>query len=431
MIFLLIALIILAYSWKNFKQGFLCYLIYRIFLVTNLVIFAVPGLPILTIQVFMTLVLLWFFYLKQKSLDMETRPFPLKVPYIWLIISWTLSSIFAFIGFLGEVTMLISNITTNLAAVWLMWLFIRDKQDVLFLAKWFTIAFAFTVAYGYYEQITQSNPIVAYESTMIDSSRAVTFISNPDGGRGYRIQSIFEASFGAAVNWCMYFLMVFMLIIKYNWRSKCTKLAIVTSLLSIPCILFTKTRTPIVFMLIAIWAIFNLKSSKFYRYLAVVSIIVAFAIPLFAEYFDIILSVFDSNAQAEVQGSNAEMRFNQLLAAYELMMQSPIVGLGAKFSLYMRGALADALLGMESVWFATMTQYGILGIIANLILCYYTTIKLPRMYKSHFIFFLSLAYWITSSLTSIPGLLLYMYYMLIIIDIKLTLNRPNKCPKYQ
>ena len=64
------------------------------------------------------------------------------------------------------------------------------------------------------------------------------------------------------------------------------------------------------------------------------------------------------------------MRFEQLAAAIELMKLSPIVGLGYKFMNVMHTSLVAALLGLESMWFRILTQFGLLGVVANLYLAY-------------------------------------------------------------
>ena len=142
--------------------------------------------------------------------------------------------------------------------------------------------------------------------------------------------------------------------------------------------------------------------------------------PLFSDYTNNIMSLFDSKAQEKVGGSNAEMRFEQLAAAIKLMSQSPILGLGYKFMNVMNTSLVSALLGLESMWFRILTQFGMLGVVANLYLAYYSLIKIPKLYKSRPLFFLSLAYWVTASLTSVPGMKMYFYYFVLIVFIKMS-----------
>lgn len=416
----------------NFKKGFLWFLIFKLFLVTNVTVISLPGLPLLTVEVFMTLAMLVIFYTKRNSLDFDKHSFPYKIPFIWIVFSWTLSTLFAYIGIVGAISMFVGRVLTELVIVWLMWLMIKDKKDILFLVKWITIAFIPITIYAFVEKSVQANPIVEYESTLvIDTERAVTFVYDAESERGYRVQSVFEHAIGAGINWAMYIILVFMLLFKYNWKSKYNNIAITIAILSVPCLLFTNSRAPIVFLGIGCLAFFNLKNYKFYRYLIVAIVLGGIALPFFSDFTDNILSIFDTKAQEKVGGSNVEMRFEQLNVAITLMQQSPIVGFGFKFLNQMNTNLTRALLGMESMWFLIMTQFGMLGLVANIILCYYSLITIPRRYKSRSIFYISLAYWVTASMTSVPGMLIYMYYMIIIIIIKLSLITSSQCHKYQ
>ena len=47
MIFTLIGIIIIIYSFKNFKRAFLWLLVYKLLLVTNITVIALPGIPLL------------------------------------------------------------------------------------------------------------------------------------------------------------------------------------------------------------------------------------------------------------------------------------------------------------------------------------------------------------------------------------------------
>lgn len=148
--------------------------------------------------------------------------------------------------------------------------------------------------------------------------------------------------------------------------------------------------------------------------------IIPIIVPFFSDYTDNFLSLFDTKAQARVGGSNADMRLDQLAAALSVMANSPIVGLGYKFMNVMNTKSVAALLGLESMWFQILTQFGILGTLANIYLAYYALLKVPKRFKSQPLFFFSLAYWLTASLTSVPGMKMYFYYFIIIVFIKLS-----------
>ena len=112
------------------------------------------------------------------------------------------------------------------------------------------------------------------------------------------------------------------------------------------------------------------------------------------------------------------MRFEQLTVAIGIMSMSPLYGLGFKFLSEMSPAVTVGLLGGESVWFQVLPQFGILGILAYLFMIYWTVVKLPKKYKSASIFFIGMAYWLVISMTSVPGMQVYLYYLALILVIK-------------
>lgn len=425
MIFTLIGTILIIYSFKDFKKAFLWLLVFKLFLVTNITIVAIPGIPLLKWNMFLIAIFFAQYCIQKKRLKMESVPFPYERPFKFLIVSWFLSTIFAYIGFIGAVSQFIGNTFEQLVIVWLMWKLIDIKKDLSFIIKWFSLAFIGISLYGFYEHQIQTNPLVEYEATIIDdASRAVVFTYDSEGRRGYRVQSVFEHAIGAGINWGLYIVFVLSLWIHYKYRLNRKNLVFASALLGLPCILFTNSRGPILFLMIAILPVITQRSKRMFYVLAACLIGTVFISPILTDYMDNVISIFDSNTQDQIGGSNAEMRFEQLAAAISLMQQSPLLGLGFKFMNEMDNTLTRALLGMESMWFGILTQFGMLGIIANLYYAYYSLYLIPKHFRSKPVFFLSLAYWLVASATSVPGMHTYMYYLFIIIFIKMS-------PQYQ
>lgn len=421
MIFTVIGIILIIYSFKNFKKAFLWLLVFKLFLVTNITVVAIPGIPLLKWNMFLIAIFFIQYWRNRKTLQVENKPFPYERPFKFLILSWFLSTIFAYIGFAGAVSQFIGTVFEELVIVWLMWKLIDVKKDLPFIIKWFSIAFFSISLYGFYEHQIQANPLVAYEATIIgDEERAVVFTYDADIGRGYRVQSVFEHAIGAGVNWSLYLIFVFSLWINCRYKFHDRVFILASALLGIPCLFFTNSRGPILFLMIAILSIINLKNRKVYVFGGVCFIGFVVLSPYLADYAMNIISIFDSKAQQQVGGSNAEMRFEQLAAAIALMQEAPFFGLGFKFMSEMNNTLTTALLGLESMWFRILTQFGLFGVIANFYYAYYELWKIPRHYQSRTILFMSLAYWVVASMTSVPGMLTYMYYLFIIIFIKLS-----------
>lgn len=422
MVFTLIGIIILLIGVFNFKRGFYLFLFYKLVLVTNITLIALPGIPLLTLDVFMTMAFFCLYYKGRAKLPLETQPFPYKQPFKLLVLSYFLSTVFAYVGFASAFSQFMGQAICEFAFVWLMWKVI-EKEDIPYLIKGFNIMFFLACLYGFYEKITQDNPIVLYELSLMDGSdRAIDFLVTDDVNRGYRVQSFFEHAIGGGINWGMFAAFAFSMIWVYRLKvsSISKKCLLITAMLCLPCLFFANNRGAIVFFFIAILSVVNLNDVRFYKRIVLAIALLLLIAPLFSEYVDNILSLFDSKAQEKVGGSNAEMRFEQLAAAIELMKNSPIVGLGYKFMNVMHTSLVAALLGLESMWFRILTQFGLLGFVANLYLAYYSLIKVPKIYKSRPLFFISLAYWITASLTSVPGMKMYLYYFVLIVYIKMS-----------
>lgn len=420
MIFTIIGIILIIYSFINFKKAFLWFLVFKLFLVTNITVVAVPGLPLFTLELFLTIIFFIQFYRTRKRVS-EYVKFPYKRPMIFILVSWALSTIFAYIGFIGAFSQFLKDIFQQIIFIWMLWELIDVKKDLGFILKWFTIAFFFICVYGFYEHQIQSNPLVEYEASLIgDSDRAINWTYDADIERGYRTQSVFEHAIGAGINWAMYIVFILSLYINYKYPIKYKKLAFLTVLLSVMCLLFTNSRGPIVFLMLSGLSLVNLKNKRVYLFIICVVISIVILFPYLSEYTDNILSIFDSKVQKRVGGSNAEMRLMQMNAAVELMNESPIVGWGFKFMNVLDNSLTAALLGLESMWIRIMVQFGIIGIIANAYFAYYSLIKIPKLFHSKSVFYISLAYWITASLTSVPGMLYYLYFLILIIFIKLS-----------
>lgn len=417
MIFLIIGLIIIFIGTRNFKKGFYYFLFFKVCLVTNITVLSIPGIPLLTLDMFLTAIFLLLYFAKRQKMQLEYVSFPYSKPFKWMTISYFLSTLFAYIGFVGAFSQYIGQILTEFVFAWLMWKII-DKEDIGYIIKGLAFMFLLSCIYAFYEKLTQTNPIQNYELTLVnDASRAINFLVTDDINRGYRVQSFFEHAIGAGVNWGMFIVLYFTLTTLYKYKLK-SKLCLITAIICIPCVFFANARGPLVFLMVGALSLFDLKNKNFYKLVFAGVILLVVVSPLLSDYFNNLLSIFDSKAQEKVGGSNAEMRFEQLDAAIELMKQSPLFGLGYKFMNVLHTNLVSRLLGLESIWFRVLTQFGLFGVFVNLIFLYYSIIKIPRHYKSRPILFFSLSYWITASLTSLPGMLMYLYYLILIIFIK-------------
>lgn len=423
MIFILVAILLVLFSFKDFKKAFLLFMLYKLILNTNINFLSIPGVPILSVEDVLIMVFIMEFYArKQMKTDLQGyNNFPFRIPFILIVISWTISTIFAYVGFGIAVSAYVKNILEYIIMTFLMWRTINTKEDLEFLLKGFTILFLCFGFYELYEIVTNTNPLSDYELTLVtDASKAIDFGNYEDEiDRGFRAKSVFTHPIGAGINFSLYIIIALFFLMRTKIDLKVSKfLIIVTSLLSLVCIIMTKSRGPYVFLLIGSFTFINLKSSQFYKYSIVFFFALLLLLPYFSDQFEIFKSIYDSKSQASVGGSSVDMRFEQLVCAIALMSMSPIYGLGYKYLNVISNFYTMGLLGGESIWFSVLPQYGLIGIIAYIFMIYWVIIKLPQRFKSSSIFFVSLAYWIVNTTTSTPGMQVYLYYLSLILFMK-------------
>lgn len=419
MIFITIGFVILIYSLINYKRAFILFLAFKLFLVTNITLISVPGIPLLTLEDFMSIVFVFLFILKSKTLNKSRMCIPFQIPFIFLVISFSLSMIFSVAGISTEISQWIKIVINNILVITVIWNSVETKEDFDFAFKLITIVIFISCIYGLAEYALKSNPLTLYEQTLNkDSSKVISFIYENTSERGYRVNSIFEHAIGAGINWGLYFAFTLNYFINKKEPLPFSKLAFVTMCLCVVCMLLTKMRSGMLFTALATLGSLNFKKEKTYV-LVTIGIILLFGVGSILDKNGIISKLFNSLFNgASVGGSTASMRFNQLGNAISLMKYSPVFGLGQKYRLVMSNQYIDGLLGTESVWFFVIPCFGILGVISWVIYFVYLVYKIPRYFRNRQAFFLALAYFVTYTMTSVPGIKMTMLYLFYFYFIK-------------
>lgn len=423
MIFQLIGIVIIIYSFINYRKAFLWFMLYKLMLTTNITFLAIPGIPLLTVDDFLIMVFVLEYFVWQENkfkLYEENNLFPFKVPFVILCCSWGISWFFSIAGIQTALSPFVKNVLEYVVMTFLMWKIINTQDDLKFLLWGFTIMFLLFGVYELYEIASQSNPLADYEATLLSDDRAIDFGNyEADEYRGSRAKSVFIHPIGAGINFAIYIILLLTFLLRSKIQMKINKnLVIATCLLALVCVIMSKSRGPYLFLIIGVLGVIDLKNAKFYKYAVLLAILVMALLPYFSDQLDIFRSLYSEQAQQNVGGSDADMRIEQLEYALALLAMSPAYGLGFKYMQEVSKALTVGLLGGESVWFTVIPSFGIIGIFAYAFSIYWMCIKLPLQYKSTAIFFISLAYWLTSSLTSIPGCDFYLIYLAVILFIK-------------
>ena len=424
--FLLIAALLVLYSFKNYKQAFFLFLAFRLFLNNNINLINLPGVPLLTLEVFMSIFFTLLYVVKRKrySRIITTVPLPFNKAFIWVLLSYVVSSVISIAGIQNTFPSLLSIFFCDFICVYLCWKLISGKEDIIKIVNLLLGAFLLICIYAFVELFLGFNPVMDYEIDL--AGPRATDWQYLDDERGSRIQSFFLHPIGGSINFGLIFCLCLYGYVYY--KAYFSKFQLQTMLLigimAFIASLLSNSRTPLVFLAIAILPLINLKNKQSVRLLAIAAIGIIILMPYTDFIEKLILSVI-APEKTEIRGSSIEMRLDQFEAAYILMSKSPLWGLGQKATLYYHDRiLVGRLLGMESIWLWIMVERGILGIITYCIFIF-TLCRLGWRSRGKCLFFLPLAFIAASTASSTPGMHLYLFYLVYILIYKIDRSQPR------
>lgn len=417
MIFYLLSVLLIIYSFVNFKKSFMLFLGFKMFLNTNITLISIPGVPILTLDLVITLHYVLNIFFHHGKHQHAKGEFPLKTAFLLLLICWTISSILGIAGFGSELSVLVKNIVNKILFIWMLWQIIETKEDFTDAFKIITVVFFASTLYGFYELSTSSNPLFEFEKTLNHDAEKVISWSYAEDGRGYRINSLFEHAIGAGMNWGLYAAFTLGLIIKKFRNVPWRYFSLVTAILCVVCMFFTRSRTPLIFFAISFIGMFDFKKRRTYGWLALLIFVSLFVIPnISTNTIQLVKSIFDTSI--DVGGSSLSSRIDQVSAALSIMSKSFIFGLGNKYSLYVNNYLIQRMLGSESIWLGVIPSYGLFGVICYIFEMTTMIYIIPHKYRSKELLFLGIAYWVANTVSSFPGFLDYVYFLVLFYYIK-------------
>lgn len=422
MLFIILSCVVMYIAFKDFKKGFLMYLLLQMVWFPDTQLFKLGG-SFINLNFLVALYFTILFIVRRKNSLKSFRDFPYLIPLILVSISMLLTSFTSLSGFFSELVKAGGIIIMDCLMLFIIWKTVKTKEDFKLLFKGLTIIILVGCLYIFVEYFTSANLFLDYKLSCT-SNNLSTYkdLLIYDYGRGYRCYSIFEHPIGASMIFALYIIVVFNLLMKLN-NYVFKKISVLTAILCVPAILLTKQRAGIFFLIIGLFSALNFKNKKTYRYLLYSVGILILLSPILFQYKDLILSMVHLKTNSNVSGSTASMRFDQLDAVFNIMKSSPLFGLGENFRSHYTGPYLERALGFESLWFEQMAKHGMLGVIVYLYFIYFTVIKIPLKFKSRECFFIMLSYWFTYSLTSTPYFRIY--YLYVVIFYFLRFHRKN------
>lgn len=417
--FTLIEYFLIVMAFVNYKRGLVIFAIANLIIGVNVRGFLVPGGNMVSVENLLVLVYSVVYFIKRKTFLTEKEKFPFAVPFILIAVSWMLSSTITIAP--GKISNTISAILRQLVIIYLYWKTL-DRKSLNIVYYGSCIIIFLSVVYAQYEYIIQSNPIYDYIiSSNIDEENVIDWNFDDSIERGYRVKSFFDHAISAGVMWALCFFWVIIFCSNSNVFKNKGAVRFIYYILMLLCILgivYSRSRSGLVFVMVCMLYFVNFKQTKFYVYFALGGIVIGVLGSSIPQFGDIFMSIFSPKAADSVGGSSMDLRFDQLDAALSLFFESPVLGLGSGFQELVSEEMAARLMGYESMWFEIIPSYGLLGVFANLFLAYVSIIKIPKKYNSKAIKYVCLAYWIVGSLSSLPGFKMHYYYIIIFYLIK-------------
>lgn len=403
-IFLLLFVILLGYSFINFRRAFIVFALFTIISNQNLNLINLPGLPLLSLRLSGTIFFAIRFYLLRDEFQ-ENRIFPLKLGYALITLSFLLSTIFSTQGFSVSLTRSLQYVFQDLVFSYIFWRLICADEDITFFLKGFFSLFLCLFLYGFLEKTTGTNPIMEYEVALnATGAKVVNWAYSQENRLGMgRVQSLVAHAIGYGC-WIVLFLSILRVTLitkRLIWKPSLA-MASIMSVFAIVSLFLTNSRGPLLFCIIAFIPLANPR--RIYTYIALLVILLGLALihDQISNYIANVVSIFDADTAEDVGGSSVEMRLAQLGIALSFWQTNPLLGLGVKAM----DSILDmniGLLGGESIWFFLLVERGLLGCLAFIVLIVSVYRLIPKSTDGHWIKFLALGWLAVNTATTTPG----------------------------
>jgi hypothetical protein len=407
----------------DFRKAFLLYVLFKVFLNQNINIINLPGVPLLTMELFMNVCFFVYFIFFQRKTFYSEEKFPLKMAFIYCLASIFISTVFSSVGFSSAITRALRDLFNIYIFIYILWCVLREKEDIVFLVMGFSYIFIILGLYGFYEKYTGVNPLMDYQVLLNPSYKVIEWVYSDYGRLGMgRIRSAILHPIGFGVY--LSIIITFYLFIqnKYEriWKQS-NYLKFLLFFLCICCLFFTNSRGPLLYLFISVLAVFSFKNIRTYQIVYIGLIGILFAWNFIEPYFANIISFYDSSVATKIGGSTIDMRIYQFSTAFDFFSPSPFIGLGIKSMDSFLGR--SGIHGGESIWIWLLIERGILGCVSHIILI----ISIARIGKGEMKYFIwgsTLAWIILTTATSTPGVEISFFLTIILI-----LNRIQKLPE--
>ena len=414
-ILLLLCLLFLLYKFDKAVCLFVAYypLMSMVGLTNSINLFQVVG-----IFAFM----IYFISNRYKKNNVEVK-YPFYLTLVFVINSYVVSNVMTVPHWPSSISYVIAEYALPIVFWNLMW---KEKNRKIFY-KFFISFIAIVCLYCLFEFITQSNPIYNW---YVNSSLFIGYAADRTEDIRFgsmRCHSIMRDVGALGTMCCTAICILFYLLKNISLTKRQSRNLWILVVLCCFCSLSTGTRTVILALALCIvFLSFTLSIKKKAR----IIILLLCAVFIFFDYFaQIFLSFIDTRS---VVGSSSDMRELQMAVVMNALESSPLYGLGLEGTSIIINRYVEAY-GLESVWFQTLVNFGLLGAFAfafSLLQGFYYSLK----NKNIIAFTVVAMFLLVKTMSSIPGLgngyFIYIISFLIVYKINIGKYYENRNYNY-
>lgn len=407
------------YSTRSFEKSFFLFVVVRLFFNPGMALRYQP--PALTVDFLLCAYFCVMFFINRKRYRIFSDSCFFEKSFFLMIISYAVSTAVAVLdGNMSAISWSIRIVLCNYLIYIIFWRVCTSDFLSLCVVKTIETAFIFVLLYGVFEAVAGINPVLNFINSSIPQEYSadkmyLSDLSNLSRGGRARYQSLFYITILYGIAMMLFAFYIPLVKNIYTHKNK-----LFYPLLFAGCLIasfLSNSKTPIV-----AFPIFLIPYLKKRAY--AIPIILGCVIVFFLSYSDqsfisnfIDMNTFDTKNYNSRDGSNMQMRLNQLEISWTAFCESPIVGNGIKYASYLaKTSRGFGLLGAESCWFKLLIEQGAVGIFAYLTVIF-SFLKMSLHMNRNIrypLFFYACGFFVMASITDIAYDVFFLLYITVV-----------------
>jgi len=362
---------------QNQKKATIYYLYTLPFLHPNIALINIKGLPLVSLNrvvIFLLIFSFFYNYYTKNNFKDKLKNFPFKYSLIFLGLSLLIVTLFGRMSVISSFFNYLSILNENLLLILIIWGTFDTTVEIKKVFRVICLSFFLISIYGIFTKIFETNPFLDMISLQGYRNIVFSYENIVRGGIYGRTQSVFyhPISYGGHLAMILPF-SIWLYLVSNKVKYKLFYLFI--SFLIVINILLTNSRSPIIFVLIALISLFF---SKKIKYVLLVFILIIGSITYivnhdnyYSNYISTIVGAlffWGDKYNSQLGGSSIVSREATLYAAISYFIEHPLTGFGlTKLREISRFGMDNDLVDAPGFIFELLIDTGILGILAYLI----------------------------------------------------------------